>query len=147
MNIEGIFRCGCAQGGNIVVDEIWILQKSVAVTTDHLHQLLFLFLILVPPVDAVARGGTVKLPQHDLVVLDNLCHILDPHSPIQGIVTVQPVGSQLRCGGHGIKSLKLWVPVFAVDQHPLVQPRGLQIDLKHLLKQQTILILNLILLL
>ena len=67
-----------------------MLQEPVTVTTQHLHQFLLLFVVLIPLADGVERAGSLKLLHHQLVILNYLSHVLDPHGTVQGGVTVKP---------------------------------------------------------
>jgi hypothetical protein len=67
-----------------------MLQEPVTVPTQHLHQFLLLFVVLIPLVNGVERAGSLELSQHQLIILDYLSHVLDPHGTVQGGVTVEP---------------------------------------------------------
>jgi len=66
-----------------------MLQEPVAVTTQHLHQFLLLFVVLIPLSNGVEGAGSLKFLQHQLIILDYLSHVLDPHGTVQGGVTVE----------------------------------------------------------
>ena len=103
------------------VKKVRVLAVAVAVSADHVDESVFPLVFLVPVVRAVERVGVLQLAQQHLVVFHDLGHVPNAHAPVEGVVRARLVR--------------------------LLLAALLQVDLQHLLEQQPVLQLDLVLLL
>ena len=106
--------------------EVWISTEAITVSWNLCCYLRILHMLLIPHIGTVARLGALETAQEASVVISNLSNFFDSVGSVKWVICVKSIRIWFKC-----------VPCCCWNVS-----RWLQINLEHLAKQNSILVLN-----